>query len=632
MFTIKRSPHNPLISPNKDLPWQAIATFNGSPVLLGEKIACLYRALSLPVGLEDGAPSISTIGKAISSSGENFGDHEKFIFPEKDFEKFGCEDPRVIFFEGKYYIFYTAISEYPFKPEGIKVAVATSKDLEKIDEKHLVTFFNAKAMVLFPKRINGKIFGMLTVHSDLPPAQISLISFEKESDIWSPEYWGKWYLEFNKHALDLKRKNTDHIEIGAPPLETPHGWLLIYSHIQNYFSAEKVFGIEAVLLDLKDPRKIIGRTEYPMLVPEEIYEKYGIVPNITFPSGAFIKGKKLHIYYGGADTVTCEATVDLEDLLEAMRNKPKKKYVARYSGNPIISPRKENVWENIATFNPGAIDLDGKVRLLYRAMGKDATSVMGYAESKDGKKIDLRLPEPVYVPREDFEKKGRPGNSGCEDARLVKIGKDIYMFYTAYDNLEPPKVAVTSIKEKDFLAKKWKWTKPIVMTPKGIDDKDTCLFPEKVGDKYMVFHRVSHHICADFINSLNFEKEKVTKCIQIIGPRPGMWDSKKVGISSPPFKTEKGWVLLYHGISEEGVYNVGAALLDKDDPTRVIARTGSPIIKPEERYEKEGIVPEVVFPCGTVIRKGTLFIYYGGADQVVGVATMKLEDLLKMLT
>ena len=228
--------------------------------------------------------------------------------------------------------------------------------------------------------------------------------------------------------------------------------------------------------------------------------------------------------------------------------------------------------------------------------------------------------------------KMQPGNSGVEDPRITQIGNKLYMCYTAFDGVHFPRVAISSISVKDFLNKKWNWTKPIIFTPKDVDDKDTCLFPEKIGGNYMILHRVGSHICADFIKSLNFEKEKVSRCIRLIAPRPGMWDSQKVGIASPPIKTDKGWLLLYHGVSDDTVYRLGAALLDLKDPSIVISRTTDFILEPEEQYEKEGQVPNVVFPCGAVIRDKKLFIYYGGADSVVAVATMNIDDLLNVLT
>ena len=110
-----------------------------------------------------------------------------------------------------------------------------------------------------------------------------------------------------------------------------------------------------------------------------------------------------------------------------------------------------------------------------------------------------------------------------------------------------------------------------------------------------------------------------------------MWDSHKVGLAAPPIKTKKGWLLLYHGISNNSTYRVGACLFDLKDPTIVLSRSAVPIFEPQEEYEMKGVVGKVVFPCGLVQREDTLFMYYGAADYVVGVATMKLPDILKTL-
>ena len=87
------------------------------------------------------------------------------------------------------------------------------------------------------------------------------------------------------------------------------------------------------------------------------------------------------------------------------------------------------------------------------------------------------------------------------------------------------------------------------MTPSTVQDKDTCILPEKIKGQYMLLHRIDPMICADFLDTLDFTKTKLTRCIEIMGPRPGMWDSVKIGIAGPPIKTSKGWLLIYHGVS-----------------------------------------------------------------------------------
>ena len=151
MFVVKRSHHNPIIVPDKDHYWEASAVFNMSVIKKGAMFFGVYRAISATDRMRK-PEQISIIGIGKSRDGRHFGEREPFITPKEEWEKYGCEDPRVTFFEGNYYIFYTALSKYPFEASGIKIAVAISEDLKKIKERHLVTPFNAKAMTLFPER------------------------------------------------------------------------------------------------------------------------------------------------------------------------------------------------------------------------------------------------------------------------------------------------------------------------------------------------------------------------------------------------------------------------------------------------------------------------------------------------
>lgn len=638
MFVVKRSHHNPILIPDKDHYWEAFATFNMSVIKVGKILYGVYRSISAEDKLRT-PKRISVIGIGKSKDEVHFEERVPFIVPEEAWERYGCEDPRITFFEGQYYVFYTALSRYPFEASGIKVAVAISKDLKKVEERHLVTPFNAKAMTLFPERIGGKVTVILAVNTDMPPSKIAIAQVDKIEELWNPQFWQTWYANLDKHTIDLKRFSSDHIEVGAPPIKTRKGYLLLYSHIQNYFPSpenfDRIFGIEAVVLDLNNPLKILGRTRGPLLVPRESYELLGHVPNIVFPEGAILKKDTLFIYYGAADMTTCMAHVNLTDLLGIMLPETTSRWhFKRYKGNPIITPNKKHSWETKATFNPAAIRIKNTTHILYRTLSDDNTSYIGYARSKDGLKIDERLGEPIYSPREDFEsKKIAGGNSGCEDPRLTKIGKIIYMCYTAFDGIGPPRVAITSITEKNFLQKNWKWEKPVLITPAGFDDKDTCIFPEKTKGQYFILHRVGDEICGDYFKSLDFKKEAVNKCIRIIGPRINSWDSSKVGITAPPIKTKPGWLLLYHGVSKNhNTYRIGAILLDTNDPAIVLARTTEPIFEPREIYEKVGIVNNVVFPCGMVQKDKLLYIYYGAADAVTGVATMELDIILTALT
>ena len=633
---IERSKHNPILKPNPNQSWEADAVFNGCPVKvgLGNRIYLLYRAVSLPHYHSRALTrlKVSDIGIAKSKDGVNFSERQKLIIPDRTWDRFGCEDPRITKLNGKYYIFYTALSEYPFRAEGIRVGMAISEDLKTIQAKHLVTPFNAKAMALFPGKIGGKMWAVLTANTDRPPAKICLASFDTEEDMWSESRWQKWYQNVDAHALPLQRTPNDHIEVGAPPLKTKAGWLLIYSYIRNYGTPKQIFSIEAVLLDLNNPMKILARTNAPLLTPEEYYEKFGYVPNIVFPSGAVIKGDMIYLYYGAADTTCCLAFISLPELLRKLSQSESSMTFLWRDEKQIIGPIKDNLWESKATFNPGAVYLNGKVHLLYRAMSKDNTSVLGYATSKNGIDIAYRGSLPAYLPRESFEKNTQSGgNSGCEDPRLTVIGDKVYMCYTAYDGKNPPRVALTSISAENLIKQKWDWAKPVLISPPEEGDKDACLFPEKIRGKYVIIHRGGDDMDLSFNENLNFGGKTWLEEHRWISPRPGMWDSRKVGVSAPPIKTSKGWLILYHGISEDNIYRVGAVLADLRDPTKIIARTDDSIFDPRHPYEKVGQVSNVVFPCGAVVIGGKLFMYYGGADQVVGVATIPLANLMKIL-
>ena len=653
MFVVRREAHNPILAPQKERPWEAVATFNPSAVVTPEGTRIFYRALGNPDALQTPHPGLSSIGTAFAEDGTHFHSRRQVIAAQEEWDKFGCEDPRATFFEGRWYCFYTALGGYPFGPDNIKVAVAIGDNPEEFTERHLITPFNAKAATLFPERVNGEVVLLLTAHTDYtdqhPRPTIALARAKEVADFFDPKYWEKWHEHLPEHALpELRRADIDHVEAGAAPVATEAGWLLIYSYIEDYYDESKrTFTIETALLERGDPQKLISRTE-SILVPQEIYEEYGLVPRIVFPTGATVtKDGMLDIWYGGADTVCAKASVRLSDLLHALDPSAPARVFTRASENPILAPQGEG-FESRDVFNAAAIDIEGAIYILYRAMSADNTSTIGLALSKDGVRIDERLPEPIYTPRAEFEmKKGDAnGNSGCEDPRVVLMDGSLHMTYTAYDGAHSPKGAISSISVEDFLARRFnRWSAPVLTTPDEVDDKDTALLPEIIDNNYLLYHRIGGQVCADIVPDLSFSK-RVSRCIEILHPRHGMWDSEKVGIAGPPIKVDlavdgSAWLMIYHGVSRHGTYRLGAALLAADGIT-VLARTADPIFEPLEKYEIEGEVPNVVFSCGQVVRGDpsrpggaegdTLYLYYGGADKVIGVASTSLSRILAALT
>lgn len=638
MFVIRREPNNPILAPRRERPWEAVATFNPSAVRTDEGVRLFYRALGNPDALQTPTAGISTIGMARAEDGVHFHSRQQVIVPQESWDMFGCEDPRVTLFEGRWYCFYTALGGYPFGPDNIKVGVAIGDTPDSFTERHLITPFNAKAATLFPERINGDVVLLLTAHTDWteehPRPTIAIARAKSIEQFFEPSYWEDWHAHLSEHALpEMQRSEHDHVEVGAAPLLTDTGWLLIYAYIQNYYDGNKrIFSVEAALFDRDDPQKYISRSE-SILVPQEFYEEYGMIPNIVFPTSA-TRGEndRLEIWYGAADTVCAKATLCLSDLMRALDPQQPSRTFSRAADNPILSPRG-NGFESQSVFNPAVVDIDGSIYILYRAMDALNTSTIGLAITKDGVTIDERLSEPVYVPREEFEMKrgSESGNSGCEDPRIVRIGDMLHMTYTAYDGVHPPAGAVSSIRVDDFKARRWDaWAKPYLLTPSNVDDKDLTLLPEKMNGNYLLYHRISSQICADLLPDLSTGL-RVSRCIEIMAPRLGMWDGAKVGSAAPPIKVGDNWLMIYHGVSRHATYRLGAALLDSSG-TNVLARTADSVFEPRESYEREGIIPNVVFSCGAAVRGDTIYLYYGGADKVIGVATGSLSHIITALS
>ncbi len=272
------------------------------------------------------------------------------------------------------------------------------------------------------------------------------------------------------------------------------------------------------------------------------------------------------------------------------------------------------------------------MHLLYRAMDEAHVSVLGYASSIDGLHIDERLARPAYVPRLEFEKPAEPGvASGCEDPRLTLLGDTIYMCYTAYDGVSPPRVALTSIALDDFLARRWEWAEPRLISRPDEMNKDAAIFPRRIDGRYAVLHRSGHSIWIDLVDDLEFANGAWLGGSVLLEPPEG---APKIGAGGPPIETEAGWLLLYHGISSRPLqhYHLKAAILDLEDPTRVLANMRYPFLEPHTLYERVGPVRNVVFSCGQAVLKDRLFLYYGGADRVLGVASTDFSAFVSQVS
>ena len=299
--------------------------------------------------------------------------------------------------------------------------------------------------------------------------------------------------------------------------------------------------------------------------------------------------------------------------------------LSRWGKNPIITPENGQPWEVGGTFNPGAIAVDGVTHLLYRAVDAGGTSRMGYARSSDDDVISGRSLTAVLEPSANWEE------FGCEDPRLTRLDGNFYVIYTAYSH-RGPRIALAST--QDFS----RFKKYGIIGP-DVHDKDCVLFPELIDGKVAMLHRVDGKIQVAYFASVDELKHpqnywdeymKDLTSVEVIRPR-FYWETRKVGSGAPPIKTPKGWLLIYHGVSADRIYRAGALLLDLDNPKRVIARARDPILQPEAEFERLGVVSNVVFPAGAVVREKELLVYYGGADRVCCAASAPLDEFLEEL-
>lgn len=322
--------------------------------------------------------------------------------------------------------------------------------------------------------------------------------------------------------------------------------------------------------------------------------------------------------------------------------------------NPILKPGN-HPWTAEAVLNPAAINLGNRTHLIYRAIGMDGISRLGYAASPDGVVFDRRLSHPAYVaqnPR-SIGSKTPPslrryspvmypsGGSwgGCEDPRMVAIDGRVYVTFNMFDGWDYIRVAAISIPCEAFVSERFgEWEGPYILSKPGERHKNWVLFPEKIGGKFAIIHSIAPKIeiaYCDSIEAIGSEDPFIESWVGArnnLPMREDAWDSFIRSAGPPPVKTEHGWLLFYHAINERDPsrYQLGAMLLDIDEPTTVLYRSAAPVLSPNEHYENDG-KPGIVYACGAVVRDGMLFVYYGGADKVVCVATTPLDTFIKAL-
>ncbi|MBI2035171.1 MAG: hypothetical protein HYT12_00615 [Candidatus Liptonbacteria bacterium] len=347
-----------------------------------------------------------------------------------------------------------------------------------------------------------------------------------------------------------------------------------------------------------------------------------------------------------------------------------KQIFTRSPNNPILKPNPENQWESHKVYNCGALFDNGEYHLFYRAMSKNWVSKIGYAKSLDGESYTRFKNPALYSQNNSYS---------MEDPRIVKVDNQYFLTYTKYDGLFVTLNLTTTKNLKEWedrgpMIPDWNlkkaggflvpWDPAQVKAESNSEAakkwcKAGAIFPETIGGKYWMLFGDRNIWLASSHDGIVWEP--VWNPF-IKARSKNYFDEKHVEMGPPPIKTNKGWLVLYHGVTSKIEYKIGLLLLDINDPTKILYRSNEPIFEPQETYELSGIVdilpggyeamqkmskdelevfindaeskgtmPKVVFCCGAVLANDILRIYYGASDSVICTATAKLADILALV-
>ena len=329
----------------------------------------------------------------------------------------------------------------------------------------------------------------------------------------------------------------------------------------------------------------------------------------------------------------------------------------KYEQNPILTRNPQNQWEELCVLNPAVIydEATKKYVMLYRAAGNDKQHYIyiGLATSDDGIHFTRQSDKPLIAP----DVNGADGG-GIEDPRLVKIDDYYFLTYASrpfapgqywredkeYFGFQPkagPKVLIYNDTETHLAVSKdlINWKKLGRITDSRQDDRDVVLFPERVNGQYVKISRAMYKCGEGYPNNnpamwISFSNDLLEwpREEELLYQGEEEWENLKIGASCPPVKTHKGWLLIYHGVSNNDKnYRVGAMLLDLEDPRKIIAKTKDFLMESEYPFETDGFYSGCVFPTGIVEVKDEYYIYYGAGDQCICLATVKKKELLEEL-
>ena len=295
----------------------------------------------------------------------------------------------------------------------------------------------------------------------------------------------------------------------------------------------------------------------------------------------------------------------------------------RYEGNPVIKrhpgPGKDRV------FNSSVVYYQGRFVGVFRSEGGDGIPKLFYGESKDGFHFQFEEKPIQFVDEE-----GKPVSSCYQyDPRLVEIEGTYYLIWC--DDFHGPALAIAYTKDFKTYVK--------IKHPFLPFNRNGVLFPRKFGDEFLMLSRPSdggHTKFGDIFLSRSKDLRYWGAHDHVMEPGYEWWNSIKIGAGCAPIETEEGWIMIFHGVAgtcNGFVYSIGAALLDKDDPSKVIARSADYLLTPEKDYETVGFVPNVCFPVSALIDgpTGRIALYYGAADTVTALAFTRIDLLLDFI-
>ena len=331
----------------------------------------------------------------------------------------------------------------------------------------------------------------------------------------------------------------------------------------------------------------------------------------------------------------------------------------------VLLTRTDFRFENEAVLNPAVIREGNNVHMFYRAVQQGNYSSIGYCRLEGPLTVVERWAKPIMIPEFDYD------SHGIEDARIVKIDGLYYMSYTSYDGVNARGSLATSkdlltFEKQGIIVPTMTYAAFVAMVEKAgkvnqdyylnhhfyyepsdpekkmiLWDKNVIFFPRRINGKLVFLHRIRPGIQIVSVKHLTDLTEEFWEDYllnfhdHIVVDPLYAHEASYIGGGCPPIETEHGWLLIYHGVhkTDKGlIYSAcAAALLDLNNPIKVIARLPYPLFKPELEYELKGDVNNVVFPTGTALFDDTLYIYYGAADSVIACASLSFSGLLTEL-